>query len=286
VVRKLAPRVGIALVALAVAVTLYGTGDAFGPARGDVVKTEFNPATSAGTTGASASPSATPSAEPTTPAPTTPPATPSRTPSKRPATCAQGDKHRDAEVWLARIPGYGPITVDGQQSQADCATIKKFQARFGISPANGRAGSTTADVARRIAVSLTAAEQAKCGAAASGTTACIDLTLQTVWVVRDGAVVFGPTVTRTGFRGFATPAGTFKINRRNAREWSINYKVWLPYFQHFTSGMGFHETTTYLHNSSLGSHGCINLLRPDAQAVWNLLSIGTPVKSFGRRAGT
>jgi hypothetical protein len=188
-------------------------------------------------------------------------------------------------VLLAEIGSYGPITVDGRQSGADCATIKKFQSRFGISPANGRAGATTADVARRIAASLKPAEQAKCGAG-SGTAACVDLTLQTMWVVKNGAVVFGPTVVRTGMRGFATPAGTFKIDDRNTKEWSNPYKVWLPYWQHFTRGDGFHETTTYIHNGGIGSHGCVNLLRGDAKALWTTIGYGTTVKTFGRRPGT
>jgi lipoprotein-anchoring transpeptidase ErfK/SrfK len=115
---------------------------------------------------------------------------------------------------------------------------------------------------------------------------CVDLTQQTAWVVRDGAIVLGPTVTRTGMRGFATPAGTFKIDGRNIREWSDPYKVWMPYWQHFTKGDGFHETTTYIHDKGIGSHGCVNLLRGDAKTLWNIVGVGTAVKLFGRRPGT
>jgi lipoprotein-anchoring transpeptidase ErfK/SrfK len=202
------------------------------------------------------------------------------------AACPQGEKQRQVETALASIGGYGPVTVDGVQSPDDCAAIVKFQKRFGISPANGRAGPTTGDVARRIAASHTAEVRAKCRPAASGMTACIDLTLQTVWVVRNGAVVWGPTVTRTGFRGYATPVGTFKIRYRNIREWSNPYEVWMPYWQNFVGGIGFHQTTTYLHNGSIGSHGCVNLLGSDARALWNLIGNGTTVQTFGRRPGT
>ncbi|WP_240322459.1 L,D-transpeptidase [Micromonospora aurantiaca] len=48
------------------------------------------------------------------------------------------------------------------------------------------------------------------------------------------------------------------------REWSNPYEVWLPYWQQFNGGIGFHETTTYLHNGAIGSHGCVNLLHRDA----------------------
>jgi lipoprotein-anchoring transpeptidase ErfK/SrfK len=189
------------------------------------------------------------------------------------------------ETALAALADYGPVVVDGVQSYADCEAIKRLQRRFGINPVSGHADNTTADVARRILASTTPAKQQECRAG-SRVTACIDLTLQTTWVVRDGRVVLGPTVTRTGFRGHATPAGTFRINERTLREWSNPYEVWLPYWQHFVDGMGFHETTTYIHDAAIGSHGCINLLPADAVQMWKLLSYGSTVRTFGRRAGT
>ncbi len=201
--------------------------------------------------------------------------------------CPVGEKQREVETSLAAIGRYGPVGVDGRQTPADCATIVAFQKRFGISPSNGRAGPTTSDVARRIATSLTAAERSKCQPAASGLTACVNLTQQTTWVIKsDGSVVWGPTVVRTGYRGYATRVGKFKINERTLKEWSIPYKVWLPYWQHFTAGQGFHETTTYLHNMGNGSHGCVNLLRSDAKELWNLLPYNSTVHTFGRRSGT
>jgi lipoprotein-anchoring transpeptidase ErfK/SrfK len=75
------------------------------------------------------------------------------------------------------------------------------------------------------------------------------------------------------------------VLNRNIREWSDPYEVWMPYWQRFNGGMGFHETTTYLHNS-FGSHGCINMLYVDARKMWELGSVGTRVYIFGRRPGT
>jgi lipoprotein-anchoring transpeptidase ErfK/SrfK len=141
--------------------------------------------------------------------------------------------------------------------------------------------ATTADVARRLATTRVD----RCGAPA-GLTACVDLTKQTAWVMRDGAVVFGPTVVRTGYRGHRTPAGTFSVNLRKKKEWSDPYSVWLPYWQRFEGGNGFHETTSYLHDGWRGSHGCVNLLPADAVAMWDLLSTGATVRTFGRRPGT
>jgi lipoprotein-anchoring transpeptidase ErfK/SrfK len=104
--------------------------------------------------------------------------------------------------------------------------------------------------------------------------------------VRDGTVVLGPTVVRTGFREHPTPAGTYRINKRAVQEWSDPYRVWLPYWQRFVGGIGFHETTTYLHDGALGSHGCVNLLRPDAAEMWDQLHLGATVQTFGRRPAT
>lgn len=233
-------------------------------------------------------PDPTPDPVPTTPRPTSKPAPTSLPPSQpsgqrtpQPSGCAQGDRQREVENYLVQLGGFGELTVDGVQSAADCDAIKKFQQRYGIRPAEGRAGPTTADVARRLA----STETGQCQVAA-GTTVCVDLSLQTVWVIRDGTVVLGPTVTRTGMRGFRTPAGTFRINFRNVKEWSDPYEVWLPYWQHFYDGMGFHEATTYIHDASIGSHGCVNLLHADAVKLWELAQVGTRVYLFGVRPGT
>jgi peptidoglycan hydrolase-like protein with peptidoglycan-binding domain len=290
--------VGLTLGAAAVAVSVGAGAYAFGPAR--AAASQQGRLAAAGKTGASASPSSGPTVGPPTPtesapgkAPTSAPppprsatSAPPAPPPAQPAGCPQGDRQRDVEAALAQLGGYGSVTVDGVQSAGDCAAIRKFQSRYGISPAQGRAGPTTADVARRIATSQTATERAKCPAG-SGLTVCVDLTQQTVWAVRGGSVVWGPTVIRTGMGGgYQTPAGTYQIFSRATREWSVPYKVWLPYWQAFNGGIGFHETTTYIHDGAIGSHGCVNLLHADAVSLWSLASVGTPVKVFGRRPGT
>ena len=271
------------LAVLAVVVLVGAGACAFEPQGGRPGAEGLSPvgATDAAS-GASATPG--PSQSPPSVRPTASPSprpTPTRSPT-RPPGCPQGDRQREVETYLSRLGGFGPVTVDGKQSAADCAAIKKFQKRYGLSPVEGKAGPATADVGRRL--SGTDTKQCQAG---KGTTICVNLTLQTVWVIRDGVVVMAPTVTRTGMKGgFQTPAGTFTINRRNLREWSVPYKVWLPYWQHFHDGMGFHETTSYLHNGAIGSHGCVNLLHADAQRVWELGSVGTRVYLFGRRPGT
>lgn len=247
----------------------------------------------AATTGASATPGpgqSTPG-QASRPASTTPAhsPTPSPTASAKPkpkptpskAGCPQGERQRDTEKYLAQLGGFGSVTVDGKQSAEDCKAIKKFQQRYGISPAAGKAGPTTADVARRLASTKTSA--CKTG---SGTTICVNLTLQTIWVMRDGQVVMKPTIIRSGMPGYATPTGTYKIGWRNVREWSDPYEVWMPYWQQFNGGIGLHQTVSYIHNKSGGSHGCVNLLASDARKLWDIGKVGTRVHVFGRRPGT
>ncbi|WP_422772940.1 L,D-transpeptidase family protein [Plantactinospora sp. WMMC1484] len=293
-------RLGTGLITLA-AVALFGAGAcAFDPqSDGSGAGGPAPVGAAEDATGASAPPApdeeaasdeaAEPSPTPRRSTPTTRP--PSRKPTPKPTTdspepkpaagCPQGERQREVETYLARLGGFGKVTVDGRQSAADCAAIKKFQRRYDIRPPEGRAGPLTADVARRLA--RTDTDRCKAG---SGTTFCIDLTQQTVWAMRGGTVVMPPTVTRTGMPGYATPAGTYKINFRNTKEWSDPYEVWLPYWQRFVGGIGFHETTTYLHNKSIGSHGCVNLLPSDARRMWQLGKVGTRVHVMGRRPGT
>ncbi|WP_308784455.1 L,D-transpeptidase family protein [Phytohabitans houttuyneae] len=223
----------------------------------------------------STSPSATPSPTPTT---TTKAPKPKKT--TKPG-CPQGDSQRAVEVALDKLGTFGEVTVDGKQSDADCKAIRKFQQRYGISPAAGRAGPTTADVAQRLAATDTS--RCKTG---SGTTFCVDLTHQTVFAMRGGKVVLKPTVTRTGMPGFATPTGAYSVQNKALKEWSNPYEVWLPYWQRFNGGIGFHETTTYIHTKSIGSHGCVNLLPSDARAFYELGKVGTRVYVFGHRPGT
>ena len=199
-----------------------------------------------------------------------------------PAACAATGYQKQVEGDLAKLGGYGPVTVDGRQSAADCAAIKKFQTRFGIRPAAGQADATTSDVGQRLVATNTAA----CKPKKTGIEFCVDLTHQTTWVMKDGKVYRPPTITRTGKKGYATPAGTFAINKRTKKEWSDPYHVWLPYWQRFVGGRGFHQTTTYIHDKSIGSHGCVNLLPADARAYWGIGKMGMTVKVFGRRPGT
>ena len=198
------------------------------------------------------------------------------------AGCGTGRYQKQVETLINKLGGFGRTKVDGKQSAADCAVIKKFQKRYGIQPAQGLAGPTTYDVAQRLA----ATSIASCKAKKTGVQFCIDLTHQTAWLMKNGKRYTNPTVVRTGMKNYRTPAGKFTINKRTKKEWSDPYEVWLPYWQRFIGGRGFHQTTTYLHDKWRGSHGCVNLLPQDARTYWTVGRIGMTVKVIGRRPGT
>lgn len=205
-------------------------------------------------------------------------------PSQKPKEdhgCPVGEKQKEVEELLILLGGWGDVVADGEQSKADCAAIKKFQKRYDIRPAEGSAGPLTEKIARRLAET----DLSECDGQ-EGLVACIDLTHQTTWIMKDGEVIVPPTITRTGMGGgYQTPAGKYKIDWRAEKAWSKPYKVWLPYWQHFIDGMGFHETTTYIHDS-FGSHGCVNLLHEDAVKFYETLKMDTTVHTFGRKPGT
>jgi lipoprotein-anchoring transpeptidase ErfK/SrfK len=222
-------------------------------------------------------PSPTPTPEPTV----EPPPAPSKPIVIGPPPCPSGPYQLEVETALAKTGSFGHVTVDGKQSGEDCVAITAFQKRMGIVPANGTPGPTTKDVSMRIA----ATDPTQCPYSEAAI-ACVDLTHQTFYIAKAGQVIVGPTVTRTGMRGWTTPSGTFRIANKTSREWSVPFSVWMPYWQRFYIGDGLHETTTYIHNMSIGSHGCVNLLHADAVAAYSLLGVGSTVHLYGRRPGT
>lgn len=241
----------------------------------------------------SPSQSLSPTPKPTPTAKPTPSAKPTQstkpTPSTKPSSaqpvgpCAEtGPDQLAVEQYLANHPQFGTVTVDGKQSAQDCAAIKKFQQRYGIDPDAGYAGPVTKSVTTRLANAATDTCQT-----GSGTTVCVDLTSQTMWVVQGRDTVLGPTPIRTGRDELETPAGKFKIQDKLEYTISTIFNVPLPYWQRFYADMGFHETPSYLYEGdSPGSHGCINLLPSDAVDLFELTESGTPVHIFGRKPGT
>jgi lipoprotein-anchoring transpeptidase ErfK/SrfK len=188
-----------------------------------------------------------------------------------------GPAQRAAEAYLAAHPGFGPVTVDGVQSAADCAAIRRMQERFGVAGPSGYAGPLTG----RIIARVESARMDRCGIADG---ICVDLTTQTMWALRGGRIVLGPTVVRTGAPGEETPAGLFEITGKKRHTVSTVTGTPMEYWQHLRDGYGFHQAWQYLYDPSVpGSLGCVNLTRRDAEDLWALAGPGTAVRIFGRK---
>jgi hypothetical protein len=82
--------------------------------------------------------------------------------------------------------------------------------------------------------------------------------------------------------GGKTPAGSFRVYRKERYSWSVPFKVWLPWASYFTGGVAFHEfgsVPTYA-----ASHGCIRVNHYDAAMLFGFAETGTPVEVFDEAA--
>lgn len=79
----------------------------------------------------------------------------------------------------------------------------------------------------------------------------------------------------SGRTGFQTPAGTYRVFRKERNSWSMSYHVWLPYASYFNRGIAFHASSDV--PASPASHGCIRLPTPEAPFVYAFATIGTRV---------
>jgi hypothetical protein len=72
-----------------------------------------------------------------------------------------------------------------------------------------------------------------------------------------------------------TPAGTFKVFRKELKSWSVPFQVWLPYASYFNQGIAFHEYADVPPYPA--SHGCVRVPAPEAKGVYEFASLGTTV---------
>lgn len=105
--------------------------------------------------------------------------------------------------------------------------------------------------------------------------ALVDLSQQRAWVY-DGDKQIYTTRVSTGKPGHRTKTGHFVITNRH-RSWnSTIYGSSMPYFQRLSCGdFGFHQG--YVPGYA-ASHGCIRVPGGNVRRMWELLSLGDPVK--------
>ncbi|HEX4723230.1 MAG TPA: L,D-transpeptidase [Pseudonocardiaceae bacterium] len=115
-----------------------------------------------------------------------------------------------------------------------------------------------------------AAQATPCSAAAN---ACVDLSTQQAWLIRNGVVVYGPVKVRTGRSSAPTNPGTFHVTFKDKRHVSSIFHVAMPYSVFFNGGDAFH-----LGSLAVSSHGCVHLSRKAAVTFFNDLHVGDEVQ--------
>jgi lipoprotein-anchoring transpeptidase ErfK/SrfK len=115
------------------------------------------------------------------------------------------------------------------------------------------------------------AQGAPCSATAK---ACIDLSANKSWLLRDGQVIAGPFPITHGRPGYRTPPGTFHVQFKDKNhKSSIFNDAPMPYSVFFNSGIAFHAGSL-----RVPSHGCIHLSNAVAAQYFNYLNVGDVVQ--------
>ncbi|MEV0097403.1 L,D-transpeptidase family protein [Streptomyces sp. NPDC050738] len=193
----------------------------------------------------------------------------------RACTRSTGPYQRQVEKWLK-------LRVDGRQSAADCAAIRRFQRQQHIRPDIGYAGPVTWGRMQAISARLHPNAAGKCPVR-KYKVACVDLSRQLMWVQKGKKVVFGPAPVRTGRAVHPTRTGWFKVYWKHKNHWSSLYNSPMPYSQFFSGGQAFHGIYASVYNNPPGSHGCVNMRYRDAQRLWSVLGRGDAVYIWGRK---
>jgi peptidoglycan hydrolase-like protein with peptidoglycan-binding domain len=98
---------------------------------------------------------------------------------------------------------------------------------------------------------------------------------QVAFLVAKGKVVRTVDVS-TGKARFRTPAGSFRVFRRERMSWSYKYEVWLPWAAYFNGGIALHA---WAHVPPWpASRSCVRVPRPFAREVYRFARLGTRVE--------
>ncbi|MEJ3653741.1 L,D-transpeptidase [Actinomycetes bacterium KLBMP 9759] len=108
----------------------------------------------------------------------------------------------------------------------------------------------------------------------SAARACIDLSANRTWLIRNGAVEYGPVPITHGRKGWRTPPGTFTVTFKNKNHRSTIFdNAPMPYAVFFNGGIAFHQGSL-----REPSHGCVHLSKGAAQRYFAALSRGDVVQ--------
>jgi lipoprotein-anchoring transpeptidase ErfK/SrfK len=77
-----------------------------------------------------------------------------------------------------------------------------------------------------------------------------------------------------GKRGYETPTGSYRVQRKALKDWSRPHRAWMPYASYYYGGYALHEGIVPTYPAS---HGCVRLPSWDAADVYRFATVGTTV---------
>jgi Sporulation and spore germination/L,D-transpeptidase catalytic domain/Putative peptidoglycan binding domain len=196
-------------------------------------------------------------------------------PLPKPPPDASGPSSPDVRVLQQRLADLGYLAADGVDGVLGDQTrfaVIAFQ-KWRRSPADGVVGPETRAALER----ATRPRPIRTGPSGHRVEVLLDRQLT---LAIDNNVVVRVMHMSSGKPGFATPTGSFSVFRKEARSWSVPYKVWLPWATYFVGGVAFHEYPDI--PIVPASHGCVRTPRYDARWLYDFTPIGTPVVVLGR----
>ncbi len=194
---------------------------------------------------------------PTVPPPGEPPA---------PKQFPPDDSTLELQTQLSELGYLDPAGVTGRPGEQTAFAVIAFQKWEGLKR-DGIAGPATLAV---LATAIRPTPITK----GHGRRVEVLLDRQLALVIRDDIVIRTLPVS-TGKPGYETLVGTWKIQRKYLRDWSVPYKTWLPYASYFVGGYAFHGYPEV--PPIAASHGCVRTTRYDIKWLYASTPVGTPV---------
>jgi len=137
-----------------------------------------------------------------------------------------------------------------------------------VGPSGEMAGDRAAPRAAAASTALVAGTP--CSAAAR---ACADISSGRAWLIRNGAVEYGPVPIVSGRSGHPTPPGTFRVSFKSRHHVSSLYQATMPNAVFFNGNIAFHQGRL-----RGGSHGCVRLSGAASRVFFNSLQRGDVVQ--------
>lgn len=112
-----------------------------------------------------------------------------------------------------------------------------------------------------------------------------DLSKMIITVYDKGEIVLEVPIDSKGREGswWETPAGLYKINKKEDRHFSGMGHVWMPWSMNFQGNFYIHGRTYYPDGTLTSKEftgGCIRLSTDNAEKVYKLVNVGTPLLVF------